>query len=104
MRGIGATGSSHMHALVPLKELPGYAGSRQQRFIVCGLHCSWACAYFFALHPNVTGKGSNQQRYTCMAVLAPTSTKPQPRTFRETPGTWQSGGSLKLARTAVGSA
>ena len=87
MRGIGATGPSHMHAPVRLKEfMPGYASSRQQWCIVCGLHCSWACAYFFALHANVTGKGSNQQQYTCMVVLAPTSTKPQPRTVREAPG------------------
>ena len=61
------------HVLIPLKELPGYKGAKQQRCFECNELCSWACARcstdgrnFLALHPAVC-QGS-RRKFGCLAA------------------------------------
>lgn len=60
------------HVLIPLKEIPGYRGHKQQRCYECNQLCSWACArcstkdLVIALHPQVTQGTKN--RYGCLAA------------------------------------
>ena len=58
--------------LIPLKEIPGYRGAKQQRCFECNELCSWAWARcsdkdnFIALHPPVT-QGS-KRKFGCLAA------------------------------------
>ena len=59
---------------VPLRQLSNYKGGRQQRCVICGQHCSWACAFcsaggdVSALHPALSGCGKNIKRFSCLAA------------------------------------
>ena len=60
------------HVLIPLKDIPGYKGGKQQRCFECNELCSWACARcsdannWIALHPTQT-QGS-KRKYGCLAA------------------------------------
>ena len=60
------------HLLIPLSQLEGYTGAKQQRCWECDILCSWACVRcsnahnFIALHPPVC-QGSKRQ-YGCLAA------------------------------------
>jgi len=60
------------HVLIPLKEIPGYRGAKQQRCFECNALCSWACARcstgkeWVALHPTIC-QGS-KRKYECLAM------------------------------------
>ena len=64
--------SPSKHVLIPIKQLEGYKGPKQQRCRVCNKACSWACArcsdkcHIVALHPAVC-QGS-KQRFGCLAA------------------------------------
>ena len=60
------------HVLIPLSQLEGYRGAKQQRCYECNQLCSWACARcstgrnWVALHPPVC-QGS-KRKYSCLAA------------------------------------
>ena len=60
------------HVLIPLSQIPGYKGAKQQRCFECNMLCSWACARcstsksWVALHPPVC-QGS-KRKYGCLAA------------------------------------
>ena len=70
----GAAGHCDKHLLAPIRLCPGYKGAKQQRCVICGLHCSWYCVgcstpdHLVPLHPPSTGLGSLERTYTCLEV------------------------------------
>ena len=60
------------HTLIPLAQIEGYRGGKQQRCYECNEPCSWACARcstrhcIIALHPPVA-QGS-KRKYGCLAA------------------------------------
>ena len=60
------------HTLIPLAQIEGYRGGKQQRCYECNEPCSWACARcstrhcIIALHPPVV-QGS-KRKYGCLAA------------------------------------
>ena len=70
----GAEGRCDKHVLAPIRLAPGYAGAKQQRCVICGLHCSWYCVgcstpdALVPLHPPITGIGANERCYSCVEI------------------------------------
>ena len=73
-RSAGIQGSPCKNTLVALRHLEGYSGAKQQRCIVCGEACSWACSIcstgsmIFSLHPCRIGAGRQMRRFNCLAA------------------------------------
>lgn len=80
--------SPHKHVLVPLKEIKGYKGAKQQRCFVCNKLCSWACARcssassMVPLHPTIC-QGSKRQ-FNCLKAHRDNPTGSEYRQMHET--------------------